>query len=128
MAALYLARVRRLSDMPHPSLCSGRTCLPRRLREAPLDTYRHDVPDEWRILATLNDRDRDLLFDIPYALLRRFAVIQVPNPPTLYQRLLDEKADTGSVELNRRLAALTKLPHRSLQRMTRTWGEAQLLS
>jgi MoxR-like ATPase len=50
----------------------------------PLDTYRHDVPDEWRILATLNDRDRDLLFDIPYALLRRFAVIQVPNPPTLY--------------------------------------------
>jgi MoxR-like ATPase len=93
-----------------------------------LDTYRHDVPDEWRILATLNDRDRDLLFDIPYALLRRFAVIQVPNPPTLDQRLLDEIADTGSVELNRRLAALTKLPHRSLQRMTRTWGEAQLLS
>jgi MoxR-like ATPase len=93
-----------------------------------LDTYRHDVPDECRILATLNDRDRDLLFNIPYALLRRFAVIQVPNPPTLYQRLLDEKADTGSVELNRRLPALTKLPHRSLQRMTRTWGEAQLLS
>ena len=38
------------------------------------------VPANWRILATMNVFDKNLLFDMSYALMRRFAFIEVGTP------------------------------------------------
>jgi MoxR-like ATPase len=38
------------------------------------------VPDTWRLLATMNTFDKSSLYDLSYALSRRFAYIHVPAP------------------------------------------------
>ena len=38
------------------------------------------VPDAWRIIATMNVFDKSLLYEMSYALMRRFAFIEVPSP------------------------------------------------
>jgi len=38
------------------------------------------LPDNFRVVATMNTYDRRYLFTLGYALLRRFAIIDVPNP------------------------------------------------
>ena len=79
----------------------------------PAQTHAHQVDPRWRIIATLNSRDRDLLFNMSYALLRRFAVIDVPNPsPRVFLKILQEKASTGDAVLDSALAALVNLPFR----------------
>ena len=63
------------------------------------------VPASWRIIATMNAMDKHLLFDMSYALMRRFAFIEVGTPPDLaYDRLLD-----GSSEVVRSLLPLRSL-------------------
>jgi energy-coupling factor transporter ATP-binding protein EcfA2 len=48
------------------------------------------VPANWRIIATMNVFDKNLLFDMSYALMRRFAFIEVGSPPEdVYRTLLD---------------------------------------
>ena len=47
------------------------------------------VPANWRIIATMNVFDKNLLFEMSYALMRRFAFIEVGTPDEAsYQRLL----------------------------------------
>jgi MoxR-like ATPase len=47
------------------------------------------VPANWRIIATMNVFDKNLLFDMSYALMRRFAFIEVGSPSDeAYGRLL----------------------------------------
>lgn len=48
--------------------------------EVPLDTDAIRVPAPWRLIATMNVFDRDLLFRFSYALMRRFAFIEVESP------------------------------------------------
>ncbi len=38
------------------------------------------IPEEWRIVATMNVFDKSLLFEMSFALMRRFAFIEVPAP------------------------------------------------
>lgn len=38
------------------------------------------IPEAWRIVATMNVFDKTLLFEMSYALMRRFAFIEVPSP------------------------------------------------
>jgi MoxR-like ATPase len=81
----------------------------------PTDVYAIHSPAAWRIVATLNDRDQDLLFDMSYALLRRFAVVQVPNPTdATYKALLSKSFPTPSQLIDETLLALTRLPYRPL--------------
>ena len=47
---------------------------------APPDTDVVRVPEPWRLIATMNVFDRDLLFRLSYALMRRFAFIEVEAP------------------------------------------------
>jgi hypothetical protein len=48
------------------------------------------VPASWRIIATMNAMDKHLLFDMSYALMRRFAFIEVGTPPQeAYEQLLE---------------------------------------
>ena len=47
------------------------------------------VPATWRIIATMNVFDKNLLFEMSFALMRRFAFIEVGTPDEeAYQRAL----------------------------------------
>jgi MoxR-like ATPase len=48
--------------------------------EAPDDTDPIKLPASWRIIATMNVFDKNLLFEMSYALMRRFAFIEVTSP------------------------------------------------
>jgi MoxR-like ATPase len=50
--------------------------------DAPANTDAVRVPEPWRLIATMNVFDRDLLFRLSYALMRRFAFIEVESPCT----------------------------------------------
>jgi len=47
---------------------------------APAETDAIRVPAGWRIIATMNVFDKNLLFEMSYALMRRFAFIEVGSP------------------------------------------------
>jgi len=47
---------------------------------APDDTDVVRVPEPWRLIATMNLYDREFLFRLSYALMRRFAFIEVASP------------------------------------------------
>jgi len=62
--------------------------------EPPAGTDPIRVPASWRIIATMNAFDKNLLFDMSYALMRRFAFIEVGTPPEeTYRRLLEGGGD-----------------------------------
>ncbi|MGQ0432915.1 MAG: AAA family ATPase [Microthrixaceae bacterium] len=48
--------------------------------DAPQDTDAIKLPASWRIIATMNVFDKNLLFEMSYALMRRFAFIEVTCP------------------------------------------------
>jgi len=49
------------------------------------------VAASWRIIGTMNVFDKNLLFDLSYALMRRFAFIEVTSPADdVYHRLLSD--------------------------------------
>jgi MoxR-like ATPase len=63
-----------------------------------------DVPQDWRIIATMNVFDKTLLFELSYALMRRFAFIEVPSPPkdkfvALIERWADGDEQAAEVAL-----------------------------
>src|SRR5438477_8917392 len=39
------------------------------------------IAKDWRVIATMNVFDKSLLFEMSFALMRRFAFIEVPSPP-----------------------------------------------
>ena len=58
--------------------------------EAPTDTEPIRVPPRWRIIATMNVFDKNLLFEMSYALMRRFAFVEVTSPAEeVFDRLLE---------------------------------------
>ncbi|MET0902962.1 MAG: AAA family ATPase [Acidimicrobiales bacterium] len=62
--------------------------------EAPDDTDSIRLPATWRILATMNVFDKNLLFEMSYALMRRFAFVEVTSPSDQdYQELLEGPGD-----------------------------------
>ncbi len=57
--------------------------------EPPEGTDPIRLPASWRIIATMNAFDKNLLFDMSYALMRRFAFIEVGTPiDEVYEALL----------------------------------------
>ena len=38
------------------------------------------IPADWRVIATMNVFDKSLLFEMSFALMRRFAFVEVPSP------------------------------------------------
>jgi hypothetical protein len=62
------------------------------------------LPSKWRIVATMNVFDKNLLFEMSYALMRRFAFIEVGAPDDdAYRRLL-----SGPGEIVAQLLGLRK--------------------
>lgn len=57
--------------------------------EAPPETDVIRVPASWRIIATMNVFDKNLLFEMSYALMRRFAFVEVTSPDAhVFEELL----------------------------------------
>ena len=49
------------------------------------------VKDSWRIIATMNVFDKSLLFEMSYALMRRFAFVEIPSPAdAVFGELIDQ--------------------------------------
>jgi MoxR-like ATPase len=72
--------------------------------DAPEKTDVIRVPANWRIIATMNVFDKNLLFDMSYALMRRFAFIEVGTPSEeAYRKLLE-----GPGEIVQKLLPLRK--------------------
>lgn len=46
----------------------------------PISSNDFIVPNDWRLLATMNTFDKSSLYDLSYALSRRFSFVQVPAP------------------------------------------------
>ena len=67
--------------LPHRRHSLGRpiSIVPVGARE-PVGTDAVHVPPSWRIIATMNDFDKRTLHDLSYALMRRFAFIEVLAP------------------------------------------------
>jgi MoxR-like ATPase len=64
------------------------------------DTDVIPVSKDWRIVATMNVFDKSLLFEMSYALMRRFAFVEVPAPPdedTI--QLVEDRAGESDVAL-----------------------------
>src|SRR5262249_52215974 len=58
--------------------------------EPPHETEPIRVPPRWRIVATMNVFDKNLLFEMSYALMRRFAFVEVTSPgDDVFHRLLE---------------------------------------
>ena len=77
------------------------------------------VPDEWRMIATMNVFDKSLLFEMSFALMRRFAFIEVPAPrQDTYERLIIREAGDDSGVADHVLDLLRPLfPLRSLKEL-----------
>jgi MoxR-like ATPase len=61
---------------------------------APPDTDVIRVPASWRIIATMNVFDKNLLFEMSYALMRRFAFVEVTSPSDeVFRELLADHHD-----------------------------------
>jgi MoxR-like ATPase len=79
---------------------------------APRDVDALPIPASWRIVATMNVFDKTLLFEMSFALMRRFAFVEVPAPDDDVFVELVEQAAQGSehaADLTRRLLALREL-------------------
>jgi MoxR-like ATPase len=56
------------------------------------------IPADWRVIATMNVFDKSLLFEMSFALMRRFAFVEVPSPPIEdFEALINEQTE-GDVE------------------------------
>ncbi|WP_406631369.1 AAA family ATPase [Amycolatopsis sp. WGS_07] len=72
------------------------------------------IPRAWRMLATINVFDKSLLFEMSYALMRRFAFIEVASPDTdvfrrLWNRELEGMADQEAQRIDSVLSELLNL-------------------
>ncbi|MDA4106040.1 AAA family ATPase [Mycolicibacterium holsaticum] len=71
-----------------------------------------EIPQSWRIIATMNVFDKSLLFEMSFALMRRFAFIEVASPNTsVFEALIDREAaaEPRPAALAKRLLILREL-------------------
>lgn len=105
--------------LQHQHRDSKRTVRVRHEGTAAEERY-HDVvvPSRWRMIATINNFDKSLLFEMSFALMRRFAFVEVPAPPDAqYLELIDRELDgeANDVAGPARQAVAALLPLRAVK-------------
>ena len=71
-----------------------------------------EIPQSWRIIATMNVFDKSLLFEMSFALMRRFAFVEVASPSlAVFEGLIDREAggEKAPADLAKRLLDLRTL-------------------
>lgn len=78
--------------LPYRDAATGKPVRFRVAAEEPDPEY-HDVVvgETWRMVGTLNNFDKSLLYEMSFALMRRFAFVEVPAPETDVFRILIRK-------------------------------------
>ena len=71
--------------------------------------YTYIVPNDWRIIATMNTVDKASLFEMSYAFMRRFAFIPVSVPKNISDELVQQYLEVWGLELYPHVKALTAL-------------------
>jgi MoxR-like ATPase len=62
------------------------------------------IPRTWRVIATMNVFDKSLLFEMSFALMRRFAFIEVPAPADdVYRALVRQQLANDDTALRQRV-------------------------
>lgn len=61
--------------------------------------YTYVVPNDWRIIATMNTIDKASLYEMSYAFMRRFAFIPVPVPKNISNELIQQYLKVWDMEL-----------------------------
>jgi hypothetical protein len=67
------------------------------------------IPRQWRVIATMNVFDKSLLFEMSFALMRRFAFIEVASPDrVVFEDLISVTAggDPEAIDLTQEFLAL----------------------
>jgi hypothetical protein len=67
------------------------------------------IPRQWRVIATMNVFDKSLLFEMSFALMRRFAFIEVASPARkVFEDLISGAAggDRGAIDLTKEFLSL----------------------
>ena len=80
--------------------------------KGPSDGAHHviTVPTSWRMIATMNVFDKSLLFEMSFALMRRFAFIEVPAPEdSVYEDLIRIRSGPDEAEAAEILALVSPL-------------------
>lgn len=76
-----------------------------------------EIPLSWRIVATMNVFDKTLLFEMSFALMRRFAFIEVASPSeAVFEALIGQAAggEGRAADLSKRLLFLRRPPFKDL--------------
>jgi MoxR-like ATPase len=71
-----------------------------------------EIPQSWRVLATMNVFDKTLLFEMSFALMRRFAFIEVASPSrAVFEALIDRETggESKPADVAKRLLVLRNL-------------------
>ena len=63
-----------------------------------IDSHKYIIPDDWRIIATMNTFDKTSLYEMSYAFMRRFAFIPVVIPDKINDDLLKEYLDCWNID------------------------------
>jgi len=71
------------------------------------------IPQSWPVIATMNVFDKSLLFEMSFALMRRFAFIEVASPTAaVFEALIDDSANyPRAARLAKQLLDLRELTH-----------------
>jgi MoxR-like ATPase len=91
---------------------SGRlVLLPQGAKKPSADGDILEIPSSWRVIATMNVFDKSLLFEMSFALMRRFAFVEVPSPSDETFHVLIEreaKPDAQAADLAKRFLSLRR--------------------
>jgi MoxR-like ATPase len=71
-----------------------------------------EIPSSWRVIATMNVFDKSLLFEMSFALMRRFAFVEVPSPDVAdFEALINDQThgDLQAASLAKKLLKLREL-------------------
>ena len=63
-----------------------------------INSHQYIIPENWRIIATMNTFDKTSLYEMSYAFMRRFAFIPVVIPDKINDDLLKEYLDCWDID------------------------------
>jgi len=75
-----------------------------------VELHRYFIPEDWRIIATMNTFDKTSLYEMSYAFMRRFAFIPVDIPKEINADLINNYLEKWDIKGNEKITdSLSKI-------------------
>ena len=74
-----------------------------------VESQEYIVPNDWRLIATMNTFDKTSLYEMSYAFMRRFAFVPVTIPKTINAQLIAEYLKVWDIEDKSYIEEVAKL-------------------